>query len=526
MITFPKKERGGPSLGNQETVHILREPPKSIHTRKKERVSESDVLHMTRENMDRTSEFIMPFARGVNPMVGVSYNAHGSGASKLHTGSHQPQGHNAYKINEQFIPPIFRQEDQLPLSRQKRDLFSVHSKIESPYLFKNNVNEYRIDYEPIKKTVHINPMYPSGNLHQFSGNVVLTKKVEQYAIQGNLVAPTAVYGGDNSNVKLTAKTRPGYITPFQAPPMEFVVHPDDQLVQKNIIIKPVYTDSNINSGGHFQASNQNHQAERGVIDNPLRADVPHTMGIGTDQLSYMEDMSYRDASEEVLGDPLRPVIPHSYGVGSNAIISITDLDSREVSKEVIDNPLRTYLPASFTVAFYDTVTNNYREMVLPENIKEKISADVNRNAPLEFFSQGDNKVIRLKDYKWAIHRSNMDGSTLIIETPNRPDIYLEKNTPLTSAMSTVGSEYSAVAQVNAPEMKNSRPLVSINSAASSSNATDNLNRDINLPTSLNVGGYTDRETDPTMYVKENFDPLTYNRTRDKKEFLRKNLQLR
>ena len=144
MITFPKKERGGVGLGNHEGVHIFRDPPKSIHTRKKERINEGDVTYMTRENQDRVSDTIMQFARGVNPMVSVSYNSHGAGGARLSSFTNQPQAHNAYKIDKKFIPPIFRQEDLLPLSRQRRDLTTAQSKASSPYLYSSNNNEYTI----------------------------------------------------------------------------------------------------------------------------------------------------------------------------------------------------------------------------------------------------------------------------------------------------------------------------------------------------------------------------------------------
>ncbi|MDD4930575.1 MAG: hypothetical protein PHG66_00270 [Candidatus Colwellbacteria bacterium] len=109
-------------LPSVESFHILRAPSSSIHTRKKERIDMSDVTWMIRNDDSRINEGISYLQKGVNPMIDVSYNTNGMGGSRLTTMSNSVQGSIPYKVmrNGSFRPPIFTQEDLLPLSRQRR----------------------------------------------------------------------------------------------------------------------------------------------------------------------------------------------------------------------------------------------------------------------------------------------------------------------------------------------------------------------------------------------------------------------
>lgn len=104
------------TLYNPELIHVLRSPPSSIHTRKKERITDSDVLYMIRNDDTRINEGVSYLARGTNPMVDVSYNNMG-GASRTNS-MPNVQASNPYKIKV-FRPPLQRQEDLLPLSRMR-----------------------------------------------------------------------------------------------------------------------------------------------------------------------------------------------------------------------------------------------------------------------------------------------------------------------------------------------------------------------------------------------------------------------
>lgn len=166
-VQYPKKERGGinpigPSYGEK----ILRDPVKSIHTRKHEPVNMSDVTYMVREQDDRINEAISYYAKGVNPMVEVSYS---NNSGSITQGPNVPNGFiqetkNPYKIMKDgaFRPPIMTQAELLPLSRQKFSDFAAYtnpglsSYSYSPDLFA------KIDKPQIMKSYQMN--YTRGNI--------------------------------------------------------------------------------------------------------------------------------------------------------------------------------------------------------------------------------------------------------------------------------------------------------------------------------------------------------------------------
>jgi hypothetical protein len=128
-LTLPSIEAG---LG---TMNILRDPPKSIHTRYKPKVSDtSKITEWIDDSGDRVCEAIKPYARGVNPMVSVSYSNYGTnggqyrdGSGRIGTGqnpiaSSAGQSYLPYRTARDgaFRPPIIPPEQLLPLSRLPR----------------------------------------------------------------------------------------------------------------------------------------------------------------------------------------------------------------------------------------------------------------------------------------------------------------------------------------------------------------------------------------------------------------------
>jgi hypothetical protein len=121
-VTLPSVETWGTNM------NILRDPPKSIYTRKIDKVGDkSDITAMIDDSGDRSSEAIMVYARGVNPSVSVSYsnvgNNGGQGqAGKISGLNNTTSAKLPYPIMRDgvFRPPVLRQEQLLPLSRQPR----------------------------------------------------------------------------------------------------------------------------------------------------------------------------------------------------------------------------------------------------------------------------------------------------------------------------------------------------------------------------------------------------------------------
>lgn len=133
--TLPSVE----SWGNN--MNILRDPPKSITTRKIDKVGEtSDITQMIDNAGDRICEAIQVYARGVNPMVAVSFDNYGNnGGQKAGNvsssgmninGGGSKQAYLPYRIMDggAFRPPIRDQRDLLPLSRLPRTATSSFTK--------------------------------------------------------------------------------------------------------------------------------------------------------------------------------------------------------------------------------------------------------------------------------------------------------------------------------------------------------------------------------------------------------------
>uniref|UniRef100_A0A6C0EJB3 Uncharacterized protein n=1 Tax=viral metagenome TaxID=1070528 RepID=A0A6C0EJB3_9ZZZZ len=124
--TLPSVETWGANM------NILRDGPKSITTRKIDRVGQtSEITQMIQESGDRATDAIKVYARGVNPMVAVSYGNYGTNGGQRIGGTNvtsRGQGNSGtqaflpYRIMDggAFRPPARGQRDLLPLSRLPR----------------------------------------------------------------------------------------------------------------------------------------------------------------------------------------------------------------------------------------------------------------------------------------------------------------------------------------------------------------------------------------------------------------------
>jgi len=126
-VTLPSVEMWGTNM------NILRDPPASKYTRRIDKVGDTQQVLLAQEaSGDRIAEMINVYARGVNPMVSVSYDNYGNNAGARNS---ILQGNRAVKLPykpEVFHPPVFRQEDLMPLSRQPRTWFYALSNPEIP----------------------------------------------------------------------------------------------------------------------------------------------------------------------------------------------------------------------------------------------------------------------------------------------------------------------------------------------------------------------------------------------------------
>ena len=162
---------GKATLGSVESwgtnMSILKDPPKSLYTRRINKVGQtSDITATIDEASDRACEAILQYARGVNPMVSVSYNNSNS-QNGNNTSAGNSQAFLPYRINREgaFRPPIQTEYNLLPLSRMPRVWTSSFS----------------------------NPSFPDFSRQlNLQGNAETTKEVKNFLLKTS-ARPTAVY---------------------------------------------------------------------------------------------------------------------------------------------------------------------------------------------------------------------------------------------------------------------------------------------------------------------------------------------
>lgn len=124
--TLPSVESFGTNM------NILRDPPKMVMTRRRNKVSDtSSITQMVEESGDRACEAINVYARGVNPFTAVSYGNQGNNGGQRVNGfsSGGNAGQQASLIHKiggssigggSFRPPVVPPQSLLPLSRLPR----------------------------------------------------------------------------------------------------------------------------------------------------------------------------------------------------------------------------------------------------------------------------------------------------------------------------------------------------------------------------------------------------------------------
>jgi hypothetical protein len=129
--TLPSVESWGTNM------NIIKDPPKSIMTRRKDKVGSTSIIQeQIGDSGDRTCEAIQVYARGVNPMVSVSYSNSGNNGGQRSGGMNvsssgqvtgNVQARSMYPIMKDgaFRFPARTAEQNAPLSRQPRQWTSA-----------------------------------------------------------------------------------------------------------------------------------------------------------------------------------------------------------------------------------------------------------------------------------------------------------------------------------------------------------------------------------------------------------------
>ena len=198
-VTLPSVDSWGTNM------NIIRDPSKSIMTRRRDKVGENNDMLQMIDNSDRSNEAIMRFSRGVNPSVSVSYS--NNGGSLQNFGNQQAR--LPYSINKDgdFRPPVQAPQDLLPLSRMPRNITSAVSNPNMPHFGKELPNSRNV----IKSTSSVKEQIISSQVRP-TKRYYLQKPFQEgfevnYSIQ-NILKKSA-----DSNVSSTNRTQINVLEP-------------------------------------------------------------------------------------------------------------------------------------------------------------------------------------------------------------------------------------------------------------------------------------------------------------------------
>jgi len=174
-ITLPSVEMWGTNM------NILKDPPKGAFTRRIDKVGQTqEILNSQGDSTDRINEYISIYARGINPMVSVSYQNSGGGQ----------QASLPYKV-ENVRPPILRQEDTLPLSRMPRDWFYTFTNPQFPqFIQQNQCQKPDVRDHVLSNSVFTRPQYEKTPLIDSSTQQNVLPQVLKTAAPTNKSAQT------------------------------------------------------------------------------------------------------------------------------------------------------------------------------------------------------------------------------------------------------------------------------------------------------------------------------------------------
>ncbi len=197
-VTLPSVDSWGTNM------NIIRDPPKSITTRRRDKVGEnSDILKMI-DNSDRSSEAILRFARGVNPSVSVSYS--NNGGSLQNFGNQQAK--LPYSINKDgdFHPPVQAPQNLLPLSRLPRNITFAVTNPTMPHFGKELPNSRNTTTtSSVKSEIISSQVRPTKRYY--------LQKPFQEAFESNYMIQPILHKSADSNISTTNRTNVNVLEP-------------------------------------------------------------------------------------------------------------------------------------------------------------------------------------------------------------------------------------------------------------------------------------------------------------------------
>jgi hypothetical protein len=392
--TLPSVEAG---LGS---LNILRDPPKSIHTRRINKVGDSnEITQQIQDSGNRSCESIRKYARGVNPFVSVSYTNEGNNGGQRTGGCNNftpqstflasngttvntPQmtlssgsakgsgGRNPYTLgnrhNDVFRPPVFKQEDLLPLSRLPRRWTKANTNLSHP-----DYQKKMLEPQDAHKTVGVKNYMVSGDVRPTYTYKIEKPIEEPFEVKYVIQNPINVSGHSGMGTRDIAKQD---VVMYNKGNVDSPVHYSaytqmgSQSTIKQMDNTKLKTDKYIQNAHHNNVSTKLYSKMQTTPMNEIMDLDIHTKD--SINVSYTAPQSGNKAQEYIHNDlELDRVIP-SHQARTNY--------ARDIHKTVIDNP---YQQEQLRNMPQSTYAANKVSVPLPEDDLSFSERNYNRLAP-------------------------------------------------------------------------------------------------------------------------------------------------
>jgi len=421
-----------PSVEGWSTnLNMLRDPPRSITTRRIDKVGDTNAISESIDGAgDRSCEAILTYARGVNPMVSVSYSNNGNNGGQG-VGQNQTQAYSSRTIMKdgEFRPPVMTKEELMPLSRQPR--ISTTASTQPGF----------VDFSKKMRTC---------------GTSQETKEVKNKMLHA-FVRPTAVYQVEKPieepfEVKYVIKPTLRTSTTSGIRTMDLtnqhVLEPTKE-VNRNM----VYATAHANVG-----SSQNY------VNNSMKNTDPYTQDTNSHSV-----FSKVGSSQNYVNNSMKNTDPYTQDTNAHSVFSKVGS-----SQNYVNNSMKNTDPYTQDTNAHSVFSNAGSDLNIT-NIEEVVD-----------LSDVRTKDIRNVNYNTAV--SGTDQSSYI-----HKDIELTRSIPEYKAhTNTRQNIHKTIDKTNSIELERNTPLttMTINPGNFNRGNSDNSSREYRLSPKIQPGGYS------------------------------------
>jgi hypothetical protein len=457
-VTLPSVEIWG------KNTNIVREPPKSITTRRINKVGQTTSINETiEESGSRTSEAINVYARGVNPFVSVSYNNYSNNGGQSSSIANGPakSAKLPHRIMREgaFTYPIFYQEDLLPLSRMPRKATSASSNV--------GISDF---CEKIVK----------------QGTAEETKEVKNNLLKVN-VKPSAVYKIE------TPLTQPSEVKHAIQPSIKSSVssgirsmdieHKHTGIPTKEIDPSPLHAMAQAQFTSVRHVDSNTFHGDRYLQD---IVSQPVSSNISFNKFSSMDDNTFH--GDRYLQDIVSQ--PVSSNISFNKFSSMDDntFHGDRYLQEIVSQPVSSNISFNKFSSMDDNTFHGdpYLQNTLLHSITTNVSS-------IKHTPSGDTMDMKYLPIQEQLHVSvvapaSHSGSTKYIHD----DIKLTRNIPEHNIRTNIvdKNNYKSIDYDNELDLIRKLPVSSFATNVISAGNTDHGSRDVHLLEKINPGGYS------------------------------------